>query len=273
MPGRRGTGESPARDRLLFSTERFGMANLESSASPKSNRRTRNTGLFRRIERHVQRKTINGLMELFPLLVTILVLGVIIGYADSFVHPLIKYLPWEVPWLGSLAFTGVGLIVLGLLFYLSGLAVSSRLGRRSFDATGKVLNNTPVVGTIYGLTQTVAGVMSSQTRFSRVVFIEWPREGMLAMGFVTGQAVWEDESGQRQLDHSMALVYVPTVPNPTSGNMAVVMEDDIIETDLTVEQAMRMVFSGGIVMPPELNFVHLIEGEKSRFVGQYMTIE
>jgi uncharacterized membrane protein len=230
-------------------------------------------GLVRRFERHLQRKTINGLLELFPLLVTILVLGVIIGYADGFVHPLIKYLPWDIPWIGSLTFTGVGIIVLVLLFYLAGWIVSSRFGRRSFDVAGKVLNNTPVVGTIYGITQTAAGVMSSQSRFTRVVFIEWPREGMLAMGFVTGQAVWEDENGKLDLDKTMALVYVPTVPNPTSGNMAVVREDDIIETTLTVEEAMRLVFSGGIVMPPTFVFTHLGEGEKSEFVGRYVTIE
>ena len=250
------------------------MANTSTSTSPNPTfGPRRGISVARRFERHVQRKTINGLLELFPLLVTILVLGVIIGYADSFVHPMVKYLPWSIPWVGSLTFTGVGIVVLALLFYLAGWAASSRLGRCSFDTAGKVLNNTPVVGTIYGLTQTVAGVMSSQTRFSRVVFIEWPREGMLAMGFVTGQAVWKDDNGQPQLDRSMALVYVPTVPNPTSGNMAVVMEDDIIETDLTVEQAMRMVFSGGIVMPSALTFIHLGEGEKSKFVGRYMTVE
>ena len=233
----------------------------------------RRRGIFRRMKLHVQRKTVSGLMELFPLFVTIVVLAVIIGYADSFVHPVVNLLPWDIPWIGSLTFTGVGLIILAILFYLAGWIVSFRLGRRSIDVTGRLLNNTPVVGTIYGLTQTVAGVMSSQSRFSRVVFIEWPREGMLAMGFVTGQAVWQDEEGNLQLDKSMALVYVPTVPNPTSGNMAVVMEDDIIETDLTVEEAMRLVFSGGIVMPPALTFVHLGEGEKSQFVGRYITIE
>lgn len=252
------------------------MANTSDSSTPNpAFDPRRGISVAKRLERHLQRKTVNGLLELFPLLVTVLVLGIIIGYADGFVHPLIKYLPWDVPWVGSLTFTGVGIIVLALIFYLAGWVVSSRLGRRSFDATGKVLNNTPVVGTIYGLSQTVAGVMSSQTLYSRVVFIEWPREGMLAMGFVTGQAVptKDDDENELDFDKSMALVYVPTVPNPTSGNLAVVMEDDIIETNLSVEEAMRMVFSGGIVMPPELNLMHFGEGEKSPFVGLYKTSE
>ena len=218
----------------------------------------------RRIERHIQGKTISGLMELFPLLVTILVLAVIIGYADSFVHPMVKYLPWDLPFIGGLTFTGVGLIILTILFYLTGLAVSSRLGRRSFDVTGKVLNGTPVVGSIYGLTQTVAAVMSSQYRFSRVVFIEWPRDGMIALGFVTGRAI-SPATGE-----SLVVVYVPTVPNPTSGNMAILVEDDVFETDLTVEDAMKMVFSGGIVIPESLAFARLPRDKgEHEFVGRF----
>lgn len=220
--------------------------------------------IARRIERHIRGKTISGLMELFPLLVTILVLAVIIGYADSFVHPLVKYLPWDLPFIGGLTFTGVGLIILTVLFYLTGLAVSSRLGRRSFDVTGKVLNGTPVVGSIYGLTQTVAAVMSSQYRFSRVVFIEWPRDGMIALGFVTGRAI-SPATGE-----SLVVVYVPTVPNPTSGNMAILVEDDVFETDLTVEDAMKMVFSGGIVIPESLAFARLPRDKgEHEFVGRF----
>lgn len=227
-------------------------------------RGTRDVGFARRLERHIQGRTIGGLMELFPLLVTILVLGVIIGYADSFVHPLIKYVPWDLPVIGSLTFTGVGLIILVILFYLTGLAVSSRLGRKSFDLTGKVLNGTPVVGSIYGLTQTVAAVMSSQYRFSRVVFLEWPRDGMIALGFVTGRII-SPSTGE-----SLVVIYIPTVPNPTSGNMAIVVEDDVFETDLTVEDAMKMVFSGGIVLPDSLAFARLPrEKGPHEFVGRF----
>ena len=222
---------------------------------------------FRRLERHIQSKTINGLMELFPLLVTILVVGVIIGYADGFVHPLVQFLPWDIPILGGLTFTGVGLIVLGLLFYITGMFVASRPGRVVFNLAGRVLNRTPVVGSIYGLTQTVASVMSSQYRFSRVVFLEWPREGMIAMGFVTGRAVSPNTG------ISMAVVYIPTVPNPTSGNMAIVNEDDLFETSMNVEEAMKMVFSGGIVLPEKMVFARLPrEPEANEFIGDFDSI-
>ena len=242
------------------------MASAEENQVPQLGGRANNS-VFRRLERHVQGKTISGLMELFPLLVTILVIGVIIGYADNFVHPLIRFLPWEAPFIGGLTFTGVGLIVLAFLFYLTGMATSSRPGRVFFNVTGKILSRTPLVGSIYGLTQTVAAVMSSQYRFSRVVFIEWPRDGMIAMGFVTGRAI-SPTTGE-----SVVVIYIPTVPNPTSGNMAIVVEDDVFETDLSVEDAMKMVFSGGIVLPDSLAFARLPrEKELHEFLGRFDSV-
>ncbi len=242
------------------------MASAEENPVPQLGGRNNNT-VFRRMERHVQGKTISGLMELFPLLVTILVIGVIIGYADNFVHPLIRFLPWEAPLVGGLTFTGVGLIVLALLFYLTGMITSSRAGRAFFNITGKILSRTPLVGSIYGLTQTVAAVMSSQYRFSRVVFLEWPRDGMIALGFVTGRVV-SPSTGE-----SLVIIYIPTVPNPTSGNMAIVVEDDVFETDLSVEDAMKMVFSGGIVVPDSIAFARLPrEPGMHEFLGRFDSV-
>ncbi len=243
------------------------MASAEEDQIPQIEGQANTNSVFRRLERHVQGKTIGGLMELFPLLVTILVIGVIIGYADNFVHPLIRFLPWDVPLIGGLTFTGVGLIVLAILFYLTGMVISSRVGKAFFNVAGKILTRTPLVGNIYGLTQTVATVMSSQYRFSRVVFLEWPREGMIAMGFVTGRIV------SPNANTSLVVIYIPTVPNPTSGNMAIVVEDDVFETDLSVEDAMKMVFSGGIVLPDTIAFARLPrEPGLHEYVGRFDSV-
>ena len=101
----------------------------------------------------------------------------------------------------------------------------------------------PFVKSVFGVSRQIMTSVTAQYNFSRVVFIEWPREDMIAMGFVTGRA-YSERTGE-----SLAVVYVPTVPNPTSGNMALVLEDDIIETDMSVEDAMKLVFSGGISLP------------------------
>ena len=223
---------------------------------------TRKVGFFRRIERHVQRKTVGGLLELAPLLVTIAVLAFVIQKADSFIRPLdfVAGRPWDVP--------GIGIAALIVIFYTVGLVATTRLGRIAMDLKSAILNRIPVVGTIYGVTQQAASSMGSQYRFSRVVFLEWPRTGMIAMGFATGRVV------SARTGESMAAVYIPTVPNPTSGNFAFVMEDDLFETSVSVEQAMKIMFSGGIVLPDELAFGRLLRDPvPNEFAGEFVYSE
>ena len=110
-----------------------------------------------------------------------------------------------------------------------------------------MLSRVPVVKSIYGVAKQAADALSSplDRQFHRVVFLEWPRPGVRAMGFVTGH--WGSPG-----EDKMVVVYIPTVPNPTSGMLAILPENDVVETDITVEDAMKMVFSGGIVLPESM---------------------
>ncbi len=217
-------------------------------------------GIWKKFEGHIQRKTLAGLFELVPLIVTVVVLVVIIGYADSAVRglPFVEGEPWD--------FWGVGAIVAVIVFYAVGLIIATRVGRVVMDFKDSVLNHIPVVKTILGVTKQAMVSITSQYQFTRVVFIEWPREGMVAMGFVTGRAF------SQKTNESIVVVYIPTVPNPTSGNMALIPEDDIIETDLTVEDAMKLVFSGGIVLPEAVSLARLpVEREEFGLIGRFET--
>ena len=99
-----------------------------------------------------------------------------------------------------------------------------------------------------------------------MVFVEWPRDGVVALGFLTGRA--QSESG----DRSMVVVYIPTVPNPTSGNLAFVMEDDVMETNLSVEDAMKLVFSGGIILPSSISLARVPrQRNELEFNGRFET--
>ena len=249
---------------VIYKSPGFGRPGWNMAETSREAERThemQRTSFFQRVRRHVQTRTIAGLMELVPLIVTIVVVALIVGYADNFVKQsrLVEGRPWDVP--------GIGLVVLAVIFYLAGLVTSSHFGRRTMGFKDTVLNSIPIVGSVYGVTQQAASAMSSQYRFSRVVFLEWPREGMIAVGFVTGRAVSEDTG------ESLVVVYIPTVPNPTSGNMAFVIEDDVLETDMTVEDAMKMVFSGGIVLPDSLAFARVPrEPVPNEFLGRFEAI-
>lgn len=217
-------------------------------------------GIGRRVERHFQGKTLAGLMRLVPILVTVFVLAFIIGHTDDFVRPMpfVKDKPWDFP--------GLGLIAIIVIFYLVGLLISNTVGRRMMNAMDRILSKVPVVKNIYGVTEQATTLLASDYNFSRVVFLEWPREGMVAIGFVTGRAF------SLRGEHSLAIVYIPTIPNPTSGNMAFVNEDDLFETDLSVEDAIKLIFSGGIVLPERLFLGRLPrEPQEGEFIGRFET--
>lgn len=215
-------------------------------------------------ERHIQRSTLSGLFELVPLLVTIGVIAFLMQYADGLVRnlPFVSGQWWDFP--------GVGLISLIVLFYLVGLMVSTAVGRKVMDGFGAVFGQIPVVKVVYNVVrQAMSSIGSSKGNFSRVVFVEWPREGMIAMGFVTGRVYSQEKAA------SLVSVYIPTVPNPTSGNMAFVFEDDVIETNLNPDDAMKLVFSGGIVLPETVSLARLPaeydEDRMNHLAGQFRT--
>ena len=197
-------------------------------------------------------------MELVPLLVTIVVILFLVDNADGLISPFVPPL---------YDFPGIGLVALVVLFYIVGALIATGLGRRIMDLIATVLGLIPLVKTIFGVSQQVMSSLTSQYNFSRVVFLEWPREGMAAMGFVTGR-VHSNESHE-----SFVLVYIPTIPNPTSGNMALVLEDDVMETDLSVEDAMKLVFSGGIVLPEAVSLARVprVEVEHPGFIGRFQS--
>ena len=191
------------------------------------------------LESHLWRKIAFGFFVLAPLLITFAILAFFGLYIDDFIRPLpfVENRPYDFP--------GIGLVFAVVVLYLVGALASTRVGRRFVHWEGVVLSHIPLVKSIYGVVRQATDALTAPPshRFSRVVFIEWPRAGMMAMGFVTGYCQLPEG------EDALVAVYVPTVPNPTSGNLAFVSEEKIIESGLTMEEAMKVVFSGGIVLP------------------------
>ncbi len=190
-----------------------------------------------RAERHVWRRVVSGFLVVVPLALTFLVFRFVVTYLDDILRPRFTNTPLDFP--------GIGLVVILVALYLIGAIVSARLGRKAFDVQHAVLTKVPVIKSVYGVARQATDALSTpmERQVNRVVFIEWPRPGYRAMGFVTGYIPATD-------DHPMwVIVYVPTVPNPTSGNLAFVVEEEIIDTNISVEEAMKTVFSGGTIPP------------------------
>ena len=234
-------------------------SNQADNPDNKAEEEEKKPNIFARFDRHMQGRTMAGLLGLLPLLATVVVILFFVGYADSIRSlPFVKGQPWDFP--------GIGIIIFFFLFYFVGLVVLIPLGRRLMDALDFVFARTPIVKTIFNVSKQATTAITSQYNFSRVVFVEWPREGMVAMGFVTGRIFSPDDN------RSLAIVYIPTVPNPTSGNMAFVLEDDVIETDIGVEAAMKLIFSGGIVLPETITMARVprdLDEELPSLTGQF----
>lgn len=197
--------------------------------------------LFQRVERHVWRRIFAGFLVLIPLLATIFILSAVYRWLDERFEPIVT-----IESISFLDVPGIGVAFTLVALYVVGVIVAARAGQKAFDWQNAVLSRIPVVKSIYGVAKQATDALVSPTghRFSRVVFVEWPRPGVKALGFVTGHCHSPDAGGSLLL-----VVYIPTVPNPTSGNLAFVGEEDIVETDLSIEDAMKLVFSGGFVLP------------------------
>lgn len=188
-----------------------------------------------------------GVLVTAPVSITIWISWNLIGYIDSRVTPLIPpgwnpetYLPFGIPGLGVIAMVTV-LTVIG--FITAGL-----VGRMIMRGGEALLARVPVVRSLYGGTkQLFETVLAQKSKaFRRVCLVEYPRRGTWAIGFVTGKTVGEV---QRLTDDTVVNVFVPATPNPTTGFLLFVPERDIHVLDITVEDGIKIVISGGIVEP------------------------
>jgi uncharacterized membrane protein len=170
-----------------------------------------------------------------------------------------KILPegWYHALYGNATVPGIGLIIALIFFIIMGWFATNFLGRITIRASEYIVNRMPVIRTLYNATKQVfETVMASQSSaFRDVVMFEYPRKGIWVLGFVTGVSQGEI---QRVTSDETVNVFLPTTPNPTSGFLLLVPKKDLKYLEMTVEQAIKLVVSGGILTPPD---PVLIEGE------------
>jgi uncharacterized membrane protein len=188
-----------------------------------------------------------GVLITSPISLTIWIAWNLIGYIDNRVTPLIPphwnpetYLPFSVP--------GLGVVAMVVVLILVGFLAAGLFGRTLMTLGEAMLARVPVVRSLYsGTKQIFETVLAQQSNaFRQVCLIEYPRRGTWAVGFVTGQTVGEV---QRRTGDQVINVFIPATPNPTTGFLLFVPDRDVHILDITVEQGIKLVISGGIVEP------------------------
>jgi len=200
----------------------------------------------------VRRYFVAGVLFFAPIGVTIWAIGSIIVWLDNLILPHVLRLvfpgldePPPLPLLGML-FTFLVIILLGVI-------ARHFFGGEFQRAWERLLSRVPVARSIYGgVKQLLEAIFTSDqtSRFNSVVMIEYPRRGVYALAFVTGAArgLLQDLTEERMIN-----CFLPTTPNPTSGFYLLVPESDIMEIDISVEDAFKLVMSAGLVTPAALN--------------------
>ena len=188
--------------------------------------------MFQQIKRHL----IAGVLAIVPIALTFWILRFLFRLLDSFTAPILRNIGIEIP--------GLGIILTLLFIFLLGLLITNVLGRTIFNWGEKVLNKLPLVNTIYNAVKQITNAFSGKSMkdFKQVIFIQYPRKGLWTMCFVTNQS--KNESGD-EFYH----VFVPTTPNPTSGVFIVIPQKDAVHPDISVEEGLKSIISGGIIDP------------------------
>jgi uncharacterized membrane protein len=193
------------------------------------------------IGRHIRTTLVAGLLVTIPVGITFIILRFVFNSFDQLLQPVFeqtlnRYTP------------GMGAAALVILIYLIGLVTAHVLGRRLIAVGHSMVDRVPVVRGIYGAARQATDVFSnanSESKFTSVVLVDFPGHGLKSLGLVTSKLA--DQDGNQLL-----AVYMPTSPFPTSGFLIFMREDQVTPTSMSVDDAMKLIVSAGIVAPDNI---------------------
>ena len=183
-----------------------------------------------------------GILVVVPLAIAVWFLWWLFSSVDNLLQPAIKAIfEREIP--------GLGFAIFLVLTYITGVIASNYLGKKIIRSAESILTRVPVFRQIYiGAKQVIEGLSGAgmnKAAFREVVFVEFPRDGMTTLAFITNEIT--DKSGEK-----LYAIYIPTAPVPTSGYFEMVTEDKITHTDIPVDEGLKIVISSGMILPSAL---------------------
>jgi len=195
-----------------------------------------------KIFKKISNNFFKGILISVPVIITFYIAWGLIKFFDNKASPILGTFPYEVP--------GFGLILVFIFFSIVGFLTTGLLGRIFSSFIEKILSKIPVLRNIYsGLKQLFETILSKKSNsFREVVLIEYPRKGIWAMGFLTGDTKGEVN---RKTKNQMVNIFLPTTPNPTSGFLLFLPKKDILRLSMTVEEGIKMIISAGMLTPEE----------------------
>lgn len=188
----------------------------------------------------VRNTFVAGILALIPVALTYYFIRLFIRFFDNMVQPLLTPLVgFHIP--------GLGLLVSLFLIYLLGILATNIIGKSALSLFERWLSYIPVARTIYQTTKQVLNALTlSKSGFEKVVYVEYPRRDCWTLAFVTSRV--QNPSGV-----TFVSLFLPTTPNPTSGWVLFVPEKDVIPAELSIEQGLKIIISGGAVCPETLH--------------------
>lgn len=195
----------------------------------------------------MKRYFITGLLIWIPLSITVMVLAWIVGTLDQ----IIDWLPNGVQPRNALGFNipGTGVVVALLIVLITGVVAANVIGQKLLRFWEGLLSRIPVVKSLYNGVKQVSDTLfsSSGQAFRKALLVQYPREGSWTIAFLTGKPGGDPAN---HLKGEYVSVYVPTTPNPTSGFFLMMPRQDVVELDMSVDEALKYIISMGVVAPP-----------------------
>lgn len=187
-----------------------------------------------------------GLLIWIPIGITFLVVKFVVDFLDKLVYLVPSaYRPSQ--WLGFYI-PGIGLMITLLIVFVTGMITANFIGNKLLEFWEKILTKIPIVRSIHTSVKQVLStfLQNDGQSFRRVLLVEYPRRGMWSVAFQTSSGF---KKAEELTENDLVTVFVPTTPNPTSGFLLFVPRNDVIMLDISIEEAMKLVISLGVVLP------------------------
>ncbi|GAB4312230.1 MAG: hypothetical protein Kow0059_02610 [Candidatus Sumerlaeia bacterium] len=218
--------------------------------------------LIRGTLQRITQRVLTGTFLVFPFAATMIVLFWIINGSDKIVRALLNTvgLPEHITW--HPVFSVIAAL---MILYLIGMLSTLFVVRKLISFGESLVRRIPVVNFIYNTTKQIIEAISLQSRqsFKKVVLVEYPRKGVYAMAFMTGQTPREADDAEPLIN-----VFLPTTPNPTSGFFLLLPRTEVLDTNLTIEEGVKMIISGGILTPKPLGTMKITKEELEKISQQ-----